>query len=169
MVIVFNELELLNFKQQNPDCVILIADESKNPKDMGSWNEIQPQTPDEMNALLDEKRKSSNIYTNWGIRTGTNDYWGADFEWSWVYRIWREKLGLRAETLTIQTANGGKRPVYLTDEVKQDWGEPYKNTTRFEIKNKGYVVLGGKAKDLLGVESEYRVVEDLPIKRDTTS
>lgn len=167
MVLAFNELDLLSFKEKNPDIVILIADETKNPGVfMGSWDKIKPQTPNEINDLLDSARLSNKKLTNWGIRVGTNEYWGGDFEWSWVYRIWMDKLGSRSETYTIQTANGGKRPVYLTNEVNKDWGEPYKNNIRFEIKNKGYVILGGMAIDILNQPSEYKVIKDVPIKRD---
>ena len=169
MVIKFDERDLLLFKEKNRDTVILIADESKNPGSfMGSWNEITVQGPDEINDLLDRARKSNKVLTNWGIRVGENDYWGADFEWSWVYRIWMDQLGSRAETYTVQTANGGKRPVFLTNEVKKDWGEPYKNNIRFEIKNKGYVVLGGYATDILNQKSEYKLIKDIIIKRDDT-
>jgi len=169
LVIKFDERKLLLFKQKNPDTVILIADESKNPGSfMGSWNKVEVQGPDELNDLLDRARQSKKVLTNWGIRVGENDYWGADFEWSWVYRIWMDQLGSRAETYTVQTANGGKRPVFLTKEVEKDWGEPYKNNIRFEIKNKGYVVLGGSAIDILNEPSEYKVIKDVSIKRDDT-
>lgn len=169
MVLTFNEYTLLSFKEKNPNSVILIADETKNPGSfMGSWDKVKPQNADEINELLEQARNSKITLTNWGIRVGTNEYWGADFEWSWIYRIWVDKIGSRAETLTIQTANGGKRPVYLTTEVNQSWGEPYKNNLRFEIKNKGYVILGGTAIDILGTPSEYKIIKNLPVKRDDT-
>lgn len=173
MVLEFSDIDLVRFKEKYPDSVILIADKTKNPGSFtyseehgNSWDKVKPQNADEINDLLERARKDKKHFTNWGIKTGVNDYWGGDFEWEWVYNIWKELVGERAETLTIRTANGGLRPVYLTNEVEQDWGEPFKNNVRFEIKNNGYVILGGKATDILGSPSKYQVVKELPVKRE---
>lgn len=162
----FNELDLLGFKSKNPNAVLLLSDESKNPGSiMGkNWQKIDPQNPDQVNELVELARKKQ--ASAFGILNGVEDYLGLDFEWSWIYRIWCDLLDDRSETYTVQTANGGKRPVFQTKEVSKDWGEPFKNTVRFEIKNKGYVILGGKAKDIMGNQSQYKVVKDLPIRRD---
>ncbi len=165
----FSREEPIRFKEKHPDAVIFLADESKNPQSfMGSWGRIKSQTAEDLEALLSRAETSKEMATNWGIRTGLFGFFGGDFEWSWVYRIWEAKLGERAETFTVQTPNGGKRPVFFTSEVERDWGEPFKNNLRVEFKNNGYVALGGYAKDILGNNSNYRVIKDFEIRTDNT-
>lgn len=164
----FSREEPLKFKEQYPDAVIFLANEDKNPGlFMGrSWEKITSQTYEELVKLLDKTEKKEKIATCWGIKNGAGNIIGLDFEWGWVYRIWCENVGDRSQTYTVQTCNGGYRPLFFSTEISKDWGDPFKNNVRVEFKVNGFVVLGGSATDILGGEGEYKPYLHLPIKTD---
>jgi predicted transcriptional regulator len=88
-----------------------------------------------------------------------------DFDWSWVYRLWKAKFGARAETLTVQTPNGGLRPHYLCE--KPESVDRFKGSLFTELKGPGrFVVYEGKASREDGSLGEYKVVNDKPIRED---
>ena len=103
----FNREDPIRFKEQYPDTVIFIADESKNPQSfMGSWSNIKTQTLNELQGLLDRGESKDKVASNWGILNGAGNIIGLDFEWPWVYRVWVDSLRERGETYTVKTANG---------------------------------------------------------------
>ena len=119
MVLKFNRDDPIQFKKKYPGVVIFVADETKNPQSfMGAWGGTVTQTLEELDALLARSEASEHEATNWGIRNGIGRIIGLDFEWSWIYRIWVDKLADRTDTLTFETPNGGKRPVFFTTEVE---------------------------------------------------
>ena len=64
----FNREDPIRFKEQYPDTVIFIADESKNPQSfMGSWSSIKTQTLNELQGLLDRGESKDKVASNWGI------------------------------------------------------------------------------------------------------
>ena len=78
MVFSFNEIDVLRFKEKNPDAVILLSDPTKNPGSvMSSWDKVEPQTSGQINKLLDAYRQTPKTVSAWGIRNSTNDYWAA--------------------------------------------------------------------------------------------
>ena len=102
MTLLFNANDVLEFKEKYPDIVIFLADKTKSPeKTMGKWTQITTQTEQELKETITDNNFNQKIEaTNWGVRTGIFDLFAGDFEQPWLYRLWKMKLGERAETLT---------------------------------------------------------------------
>jgi len=134
---------------------------------MGSWSKIISQTEQELKDVLTENNFNQKTEaTNWGVRTGIFDLFAGDFEQPWLYRLWKMKLGERAETLTYRTPNGGTRPLYFTEETSQSQGNPYKTDLHFELLTKTYAAIGGSAESLDGSMQNYEPIINKIIIRD---
>jgi len=82
---------------------VLFADINKRPKrEWVKW-QSEAQKDDDVRALFSTWKPDE--ATCWGFVCGYNRLEGFDFEWPWVYRLWKAKFGARAETLTVQTPN----------------------------------------------------------------
>jgi len=142
---------------------ILFAGLDKAPK--VSWEKWQTtaQTDDDV-AYYFRDLGPQNV-TCWGFICGYGGLVAFDFDWAWMYRLWRTKFGERAETLTVQTPNGGYRPHFITDTPVTD--DRFKRTLHAEIKGPGrFVAFEGKAQREDGSIGEYRVAVDKPIRSD---
>lgn len=153
--------EIKSFKRRF-GWVILLADASKSPQIGGKWREIKTQTLEELTTLLNRVGEKA---TCWGAVCGLQDLFGGDFDWPFIFRLWREHFGDRTSTLTFRTPNGGYRPFYYTREkVSQD---PFKSNLHVELKGSGrFVVVGGTALTEDGTIGKYTVTMDGLITRD---
>lgn len=130
-----------------------------------SWEKWQehPQSDEDVKAYYDGM--GAGKVTCWGFVCGFKGLQPIDFDWSWVYRLWREKFGDRAETLTVRTPNGGFRPYYICE--KPETNDKFKESLHVEFKGQGrFVVHEGKAKREDGNIGEYEIVVDHPIYTD---
>lgn len=144
---------------------VLVAGLDKVPQyPWKKWG-IEAQTDSDAQAIFGQME--SDKITCWGFVCGFNGLQAFDFDWSWVYRRWRKHFGDRAETLTLQTPNGGFRPHYVCEKPVTD--DRYKRTLHTELKGPGrFVVFEGNAKRENGEIGEYAVVVDKPIREDNS-
>jgi len=144
---------------------VLFADIKKAPKREWIKWQSQPQTDDDIRALFSTWKPDE--ATCWGFVTGYKSLEALDFDWAWVYRLWKTKFGERADTLTVQTPNGGLRPHYLCE--KPETHDKFKESLHVELKGPGhFVVYEGKANREDGFTGEYKIVIDNPIREDNT-
>jgi hypothetical protein len=142
---------------------ILFAGLDKAPKLPWERWQSQPQSNEDIQAYYNGMG-AINV-TCWGFVTGYRTLEGIDFDWAWVYRLWKTKFGERADTLTVQTPNGGLRPHYLCEE--HETHDKFKESLHVELKGPGrFVVYEGKANREDGSIGEYKVVNDKPIRED---
>lgn len=144
---------------------VLFADVEKRPRI--DWKKWETETQSEQNIHDYYNAMGKYGVASWGFVCGFKSLEAFDFDWSWVYRLWKAKFGNRAETLTVQTPNGGLRPHYLCE--KPETIDKYKESLHVELKGPGrFVVYEGQAKREDGEISEYKVVVDKPIREDNT-
>jgi len=142
---------------------ILFADEEKRPA-VKTWTEWQatPQTDDDVRRL---SQQATRPITCWGYITGFNRLWAIDFDAAWIYRLWRNRFGARAETFTIATPNMGVRPYFLCDKTVTD--NRFKETLHVELGGTGrFAVTAGSIRRGDGSIGEYCVAVDKPILQD---
>ena len=94
----------------------ILFSKGKNPSICGSWEHWQttPQTEQDIKLLYG---KTSGEATAFGPITGYNGLVAIDFDWPWPYLLWEKRFGARANTLTIQTPNGGFRAFSLAVDL----------------------------------------------------
>lgn len=139
--------------------VIVFGDKTKSPEICGAWK-VSSQTDEQFKQLFDRVKDRA---FNWGPITG-NGLIAFDFDWPWVFGLWWYKFKERADTLIIQTPNGGARVFYHTNEPSP--GDPFKETLHLEIKTNHYVAAGGDAEVQGGGMGSYEIQQDKPIKTD---
>jgi hypothetical protein len=142
---------------------VLFADINKAPRREWTKWQSQAQTEDNIRELFSTWELEE--ATCWGFITGYNGLEALDFDWSWVYRLWKKRFGERAESLTQQTPNGGLRTYYLCQ--KPETNDRFKPSLHIELKGPGrFVVYEGKAKREDNSIGEYKVVNDKPVRED---
>ena len=128
------------------------------------WQQ-EPQSDEDIQAYYNAM--GADNVTCWGFVCGYKGLQAIDFDWPWVYRLWKAKFGLRAETLTVQTPNGGLRPHFICD--KPETHDEFKESLHVELKGPGrFVVYEGRASREDRSIGEYRVVIDKPIREDNS-
>ena len=140
--------------------IIVFGDTGKSPEICGSGWKTQQQTDEELTKLYE--RVKIHAY-NWGPIMG-NGIIAFDFDWPWAAGLWHHQFKQRADTLIIETPNGGARVFYHTTEPSP--GDPFKENFHFEIKTNHYVAAGGEALTQDGDLKPYTIVQDNPIKTD---
>ena len=144
---------------------VLFAGLDKAPKLPWEKWQTTPQRDDDVIAYYNAM-EPQNI-TCWGLICGYNELTAIDFDWPWIYRLWRKQFGDRADTLTMQTPNGGFRPYFLSTSSITD--DKFKETLHVEIKGPGrFVVYEGRAKREDGSIGEYKVTVNKPMRSDDT-
>ena len=138
---------------------IVFGDASKSPEMCGQW-EVDSQTDEQLTRLYDRVKEHAE---NWGPITG-NGLIAFDFDWPWVFGLWIEHFSQRADTLIMETPNGGARVFYHTTESSP--GDPYKETLHLEIKTNHYVAAGGEALTQDGDLKPYITHQNNAIKTD---
>ncbi|MCJ7768070.1 hypothetical protein MUP79_06745, partial [Candidatus Bathyarchaeota archaeon] len=142
---------------------ILFADINKAPKREWTKWQSQAQTDDDVRSLYSSWGPGE--ASCWGFVCGYKGLEGLDFDWAWVYRLWKSKFSARADTYTVQTPNGGLRPLYTSE--KTETHDEFKESLHVELKGPGrFVVHEGKVSREDGSIGEYKVVNDKPIRRD---
>jgi len=129
------------------------------------WEKWQSQAQSDEDVRTYFSGMGAQNVTCWGFVTGYNGLVAIDFDWSWIYRLWKKRFGERAETLTVQTPNGGLRPHYICE--KPETVDKFKHSLHVELKGSGrFVVYEGHASREDGSIGEYKVVADKPIRED---
>jgi len=142
---------------------VLFAGLDKAPKLPWTEWQTQPQSDEDIRAYYN--RMGADNVTCWGFVCGYKSLEALDFDWAWVYRLWKTKFGERADTLTVQTPNGGPRPHYLCEKPETD--DKFKDSLHVELKGTGrFVVYEGEANREDGSIGKYKVVNDKPIRED---
>jgi len=144
---------------------VLFADINKVPRrDWVKW-QSQAQADDDVRALFATWKPDK--VTCLVFVCGYKGLEAIDFDWPWVYRLWKAKFGVRAETLTVQTPNGGLRSHFICD--KPETCDKFKESLHVELKGPGrFVVYEGKANKEDGSIGEYKVVIDKPVREDNS-
>ncbi|MBS7631647.1 hypothetical protein KEJ47_08815 [Candidatus Bathyarchaeota archaeon] len=97
---------------------VLFADLNKAPKREWTKWQTQAQTDDDVRALFSTSKPDE--VTCWGFVCGYKDLEAFDFDWAWIYRLWKTKLGDRVDTLTVQTPKISNAPeTSLGDHLTQ--------------------------------------------------
>jgi len=121
---------------------VLFAGPDKAPK--LPWEKWQREQQSDEDIQAYYNGMGSDNVTCWGFVAGYKGLEAIDFDWPWVYRLWKARFGERAETLTVQTPNGGLRPHYLCS--KPETHDRFKESLRVELKGSGrFIVYEGKA------------------------
>lgn len=155
------ESALNNFYRRKYGLNILFAGLDKAPRTL--WEKWQKtrQSDDDIRRLYQAAENA----TCWGFVCGFNGLEAFDFDWPWVYRLWRKHFGVRAETLIVKTPNGGSRPYYFVDTPITEM--LYKATLHMEIKGPGqFAVHEGIVRRDDGEMGTYHLELDLEIQRD---
>jgi hypothetical protein len=144
---------------------ILFADQNKAPK--REWVKWQTQTQTDQDIRELYSSWGPGEATCWGFVCGYKGLEGFDFDWAWVYRLWCHRFKERADTLTVQTPNGGYRPFYkASNPITHD---NHKFSLRAELKGPGrFVVFAGAALREDGALGCYKIEKDLPVKEDSS-
>jgi P4 family phage/plasmid primase-like protien len=153
-------------KREFPDWVIVAGDQDKTPDSLGKGWKKQAQTMEEFEDLISYCQSSKTEFWNFGLVTGVNNVNTIDFDWEFIYYLWVQKFGARANTLTYRTPNLGYRVLFYSTE--KDNSNPYKNPLHTEFLNNQYVAVGGYAIDAEGRKSEYVLVKQTPLLTDNT-
>lgn len=144
---------------------VLFADLNKAPRREWIKWQSQAQTEEDIHKLFSTWKPGE--ATCWGFVTGYNGLEAIDFDWAWVYRLWKTNFSERADTLNVQTPNGGLRPHYLCE--KTETVDKFKETLHVELKGPGrFIVYEGKASREDGSIGEYKTVNDKPIREDNS-
>jgi P4 family phage/plasmid primase-like protien len=138
---------------------IIFGDATKSPEICGKWK-VPSQTEQELEQLYEKVKEHAE---NWGPITG-NGLLAFDFDWPWVFGLWHHYFKDRADTLIMETPNGGARVFYHTTEEAP--GDPFKENLHLEIKTNHYVAAGGQAITQDGDLKPYNTIQNLPIKTD---
>lgn len=141
----------------------LFAGLDKAPRVVWEKWQTLAQTDDDIKAYF--LNMGADNVSCWGFVCGFRGLQAFDFDWAWVYRLWKKSFGERADTLTVQTPNGGLRPHYICDKTKTV--DKFKESLHTELKGPGrFVVYDGKASREDGSIGEYNVVNDKNIRED---
>lgn len=166
MTILFNVEDMRRLKLGFPDWVIVAGDRDKNPESLGKGWKKQAQTMKELEDLVSYCVNSKTEFWNFGIVTGLNYVNTIDFDWEFIYSLWVQKFGARANTLTYRTPNLGYRVLFYSNE--KDNSNPYKKPLHTEFLNNGYAALGGCAVDAEGKRMDYVLIKETPLLTDNT-
>jgi len=139
--------------------IIVFGDAQKSPEMCGRWK-VDSQSNEQLTQLYEKVKGHAE---NWGPITG-NGLMAFDFDWPWGFGLWVDHFKDRADTLIIETPNGGARVFYHTNEASP--GDPFKENFHLEIKTNHYVAAGGAALTQDGDLKPYKISQDLPIKTD---
>jgi len=140
---------------------VLFAGSDKAPKTLWEKWQKTPQSDNDVRSLYQAAENAS----CWGFICGFNQLESFDFDWPWIYRLWRKQFSERAETLTTRTPNGGYRPLYVVEKPRTD--DTFKNTLHCEIKGPGrFIVFEGEALKEDGTRGYYQLTKDLDIRSD---
>jgi len=138
---------------------VLFAGSDKAPKTLWEKWQKTPQSDKDVHGIYVEDASC------WGFICGFNGLESFDFDWPWVYRLWRKQFSERAETLTTRTPNGGYRPYFFVNTPNTEMA--FKESLHTEIKGPGqFAVHEGEVKLVSGEIGAYRLELDLEIRRD---
>jgi len=139
---------------------VVFGDATKNPGICGQWKNQINQTEEQLKQLYEQVKQHAH---NWGPITGKGLI-AYDFDWPWVFGLWLNHFKNRADTLIIETPNGGARVFYYTNE--ESLGDPFKDSLHLEIKTNHYVAAGGEALTQDNELKPYIIIQNDRIKVD---
>jgi hypothetical protein len=124
---------------------------------MKGWQKRTPQTDEDLRRAYNRK------YTCYAYLTGYKDLYGVDFDWVWVYEVFKRRYPELLKTCQIKTPNG-YRLLYFTKNPEND--DTWKNTLHVELQGGKPAIVYGFAKDESGQLQEYQRIGTYQIKHE---